>query len=640
MEGVFVESIEYCWPVLVAGQALFGSQLDWFFLAASILWRHKYVATLAYSLISPFLPAFIIGFLFVLYQPLRFLALLFDHTEPGPTDCGRPVFFKCQTTHRRVFPERHAFVYSYLVTGIPVSWKGQTGGMLSVETPRAPNMLGSLAPRGVRQVTWFEVNPEDHFQRGCANMGLREKLDVYLRSEGVEPTKYPYVYLITAPRILGYSFNPVSFWYMYNESKDLSAVICEVNNTFDERRVYLVYRNDTVPATRQLPNTSKGPVGPYGTHGRANGEPSTATFKIRNKWAKDFHVSPFNSRKGHYSIVASDPLGPNLDGFRRLDTTITLSSSKGHAKLVARLASLGEPLDPAKMSVLEKLGLLAGWGWIGLVTYPRIVREAAKLWFSRKLHVWYRPEPLGTNIGRRADVAEMELEGIFRQYLRCLVRRSPADIVVRYVPGGVDAPMETIRSPTAEETATGTNELELKVLTPAFYTRFVHYAHDFEAIFSEFRESCTISISNPDLLPRLVLKKSSPPVQVGSPIDYIYFKMIQNLRQRPSRIERPLRSSDGPKYKMTDQRVVDIRDFRLSSMDGYILSEATGETRKVYRAIVMRLFLAQHIALGSLGVLWLEGLILRGWFAWVLAAGMDSFVTIMASKIGMLLSAL
>lgn len=27
---------------------------------------------------------------------------------------------------------------------------------------------------------------------------------------------YPTVYLITAPRFLGYQFNPVSFWYVIN----------------------------------------------------------------------------------------------------------------------------------------------------------------------------------------------------------------------------------------------------------------------------------------------------------------------------------------------------------------------------------------------------------------------------------------
>lgn len=46
--------------------------------------------------------------------------------------------------------------------------------------------------------------------------------------------------LQTFPRIFGYAFNPVSFWYAYDENQKLNAVLCEVNNTFGERHFYVV----------------------------------------------------------------------------------------------------------------------------------------------------------------------------------------------------------------------------------------------------------------------------------------------------------------------------------------------------------------------------------------------------------------
>lgn len=290
------------------------------------------------------------------------------------------------------------------------------------------------------------------------------------------------------------------------------------------------------------------------------------------------------------------------------------------------------------MSVLEKLTLLLGWGWIGFATYPRIVKEAAMLWFARKLHVWYRPEPLSTSLGRRADSVEKELEGIFREYLRYLVQQSTTALVVKYVPSGVGAPTENMVSPLAKDGSKEIAELEFKVLTPVFYTRFVHYAHDFEAIFSEFRESCTISISNPDLLPSVVLKKPPAPVRVGNPIDYLYLRIIWHLRRRPDRIERPLRSSDKPKSEPTNQTIVDIRDFRPSSMDGYVFTKATAETRRQYRSAVARIFLAEYMGLGSLGVLWLEGFILRAGLAWFVATGMYPFVTMVVSEVRQIVS--
>lgn len=448
------------------------------------------------------------------------------------------------------------------------------------------------------------------------------------------------MYLITAPRILGYSFNPASFWYLYDETKTLDAVVCEVNNTFDERRIYLVSRdhNKTLPAQKfQSGSSGSPPLTRAEDAGCMKHEETPAPLKIRNSWEKDFHVSPFNSRKGKYSIIAADPLGEGLQGFRHLDTTITLASSKNHAKLVARLSSVGAPLEPENMSPLAKLKLLVGWGWIGFATYPRIVREAARLWFAHKLHVWYRPEPLAASLGRRADETELQLEGIFRQYLRHLTQQSSSPLIVRYIPSGFDSSVEVMRSPCAACPPGREAELEFKVLTPEFYRRFVHYAHDFEALFSEFRESSTVFISNPELLPQLVLKKPPPPVQVENLIDYLYFATIRNLRRRPARIERPLRSSDIPGSPAHDRTVEDIRDFRLSSMDGYVLSQLPGKERNAYRSIVARLFLAERIALGSLGLLWFEGLLLRAGFAWVVAAWVDPFLSGVVSEMLLLL---
>ncbi|SPN97428.1 uncharacterized protein DNG_00942 [Cephalotrichum gorgonifer] len=533
-------------------------------------------------------------------------ALPFSIPEAAaPTETGKPVFYKCRTTHRRMFPEKHAFGNSYLVVGIPVGWKGQSGGILSAEAPKAGWFVGRAA--------WFEVRAEDHLQRGGAELGLRGKLDAYLAAEGVDPAKYPSAYLITAPRALGYSFNPVSFWYLYDNTGTLEAVICEVNNTFDERRMYLVSRDET---QRKLGDSSL--VSEPGAISESQGDKQDVPPRIQQSFLKDFHVSPFNSRKGHYSIKANDPLEPGARDPCGFDTTITLSSSKGHPKLIARLFSLGSPLDPATLAPMEKLGLILGWGWVGLLTFPRIVKEAGALWFVRGLHVWFRPEPLSGSIGRQATTSEKFLEGVFRAYLRHLVRQSTGTLAVRYVPGGIDGPTETMRSSSAEGKGAATGELELRVLTPAFYSRFVHYAHDFEAIFTELRENETISISNPDLLPHLLLKKPSQAVGVRNLADYLYFSIIRWLRRVPPRIVRPLRSCDPPRQERT--RAEDIRGFRLSSMDGYALAEASSEVRRRYRSTVTRVLLADRIALGSPKVLWVGEVIVKAVVAWLLLA--------------------
>ena len=47
------------------------------------------------------------------------------------------------------------------------------------------------------------------------------------------------VVLQAFPRVIGYVFNPVCFWYCYDKDK-LVAIICEVNNTFGESHNYVI----------------------------------------------------------------------------------------------------------------------------------------------------------------------------------------------------------------------------------------------------------------------------------------------------------------------------------------------------------------------------------------------------------------
>lgn len=80
------------------------------------------------------------------------------------------------------------------------------------------------------------------------------------------------VVLVTMPRILGYAFNPVSFWLCEDKGGDLRAVIAEVNNTFRETHIYLCAHED----------------------GR---------IILKKDWlraGKLFHVSPFLAREGFY----------------------------------------------------------------------------------------------------------------------------------------------------------------------------------------------------------------------------------------------------------------------------------------------------------------------------------------------------
>ena len=82
------------------------------------------------------------------------------------------------------------------------------------------------------------------------------------------------IVLMTMPRILGYAFNPVSFWFCLDKAGEPRAVLADVTNTFGERHAYLLHHDDQRPITQNDWLTSR----------------------------KVFHVSPFLEITGHYEF--------------------------------------------------------------------------------------------------------------------------------------------------------------------------------------------------------------------------------------------------------------------------------------------------------------------------------------------------
>ncbi|KAK1829078.1 hypothetical protein QBC39DRAFT_139004 [Podospora conica] len=572
-------------------------------------WLRRLVASVASA--SSLKPAiFIFAIAFLAFPVLwRIFAETRAPTWDGP---GKVLIFPSRTTHMRLFPKKHHFSYSYLVVGIPVGWEGSIGGLLSVGVEASWNLSSWFAPSKWYQKGWFTVDARDFFERGHAGLGLRGKLDGYLKTQGVDPSEYPHAYLVTAPRFLGYQFNPVSFWYLYDADRTLAAVILEVNNTFGERRPYFLKQDDaTADRIEELLDASAE----EGSQADDRGD-STLRTTIKKSWPKDFHVSPFNSRKGSYSMTAHDPLSPRMQGTGPVVMNINLVSSKGHGKMVARLFPEAPTIDPSTMTWFAKAKFFTAWWWVGLFTLPRVLVEATKLFFKHGLHVWFRPEPLKGSLGREPDAIEEALEPIFRRYLRHAVEQSAASLAVKYVPPGLtEDTAETILTPAAREEKGKVEELVFKVLTPAFYSRFVYYAHDLEALLCEFQENATIYISRPDLLPKFVLKKPSPPLQLFGYLDFALFKAIQHLRRRPARIERPLTSSapSAPKAQ-----AVDIRNFRISPMDAFVLAHETPTARQAYRNSLLKLFLADRISFGFVLLLEVQRLLVQAFLAWTL----------------------
>ena len=128
-----------------------------------------------------------------------------------------------------------------------------------------------------RRLRLFSVNrpnvvslyDRDHFDDD--GLPLKEKVLAFLRREGIALDGGRIV-VLTQLRVLGYVFNPVSFYWCYRADGGLECMIAELNNTFGER----------------LPQLLRGP-GPEYDH------------------AKRLHVSPFMRLDQSYRYRFSEP---------------------------------------------------------------------------------------------------------------------------------------------------------------------------------------------------------------------------------------------------------------------------------------------------------------------------------------------
>lgn len=472
-----------------------------------------------------------------------------------------PKFFECRTTHARLFPKKHSFSYSYLLVGVPIGWRGATIPVLSSDVPASHGSTTSSK-------TWFSVHAEDYLERGFHVDGLAGKLRDYLTTQNASMDDYPYAYLVTAPRFLGFSFNPVSFWYLYDRTKNLAAMILEVNNTFDERRMYFLPREDT--------------------------ENTQASANFAQQWAKDFHVSPFNDRAGSYSLSAIDPFESKGEAENEIDNTIVLRSDNGKPKVIARVFSTKPGILPTNISGLKTLLFLARWWWVGFMTNPRILREARVLWV-KGLQVFYRPEVMTTSIGRTPTPEENTIEPFFHSWLQRVSNFSNA--AIKYIPAA-DRKQTTILYPESEdsrqENVAKREVLDIRILTPAWYAELGRNP-DLPQAFDQFcfdavPGQAMVHVSDPERFQRILQSFESTT------------KPAPNIKIHSS-CYRTLAGWLRGKHNSTPATSKSATRNQDAAFDNYLRSTADSKQLLEYERACLKILLADRLALGLTSLL-------------------------------------
>jgi DUF1365 family protein len=217
----------------------------------------------------------------------------------------------------------------------------------------SPNLLTHQGI-GDNRFGWIAFYDKDY---GNENLQSLDWVEHILKEHGPEDVDGE-IWLHTFPRVLGFIFNPVSFWFCHQANGELKAIIAEVNNTFGERHTYLLKsENNTV-----------------------------MTWGQELMAQKVFHVSPFFDVIGHYRFrfMQQTSSSPQPKFVSRID----YFQNETHT-LMTSISGSEYPLDHR-----SKLRAILNFPFLTISVVLKIHWQAVKLWI-KGAKFYKKPKPPG-----------------------------------------------------------------------------------------------------------------------------------------------------------------------------------------------------------------------------------------------------
>ncbi len=264
--------------------------------------------------------------------------------SPKAFSKSRSCLYECRVMHHRFEPRRHRFEYGIFMLYLDLDELDSLAGRLRLFSRNRPGL--------------YEFRDSDHLQfppTGHAG-GVRESLGRWLQTQGVQLPDDARIGLLTLPRVAGYIFNPVSFYFCQTAAGEPICAVTEVGNTFGELKPYLI--------------------------------PNDATAGKGNRFArvvpKHYYVSPFTAPDVCFDFKLTAP----DDSLR-----IAINDVSGDCTLlVSTLAGSRLPLTDAGL-----VRLTLKYPLVTLRVITLIHWQALKLWWKRV--PWHR-KAADTNLQR------------------------------------------------------------------------------------------------------------------------------------------------------------------------------------------------------------------------------------------------
>ncbi len=237
--------------------------------------------------------------------------------------------YECTIVHCRLKPKRNPFTYRVF--------------MFSVDIDELPQLGKTHFGFSHNRFNLFSIDDKDHINFSQPG-GIRENLTSWLVTQDISCPADARIQLLTFPRVLGYGFNPVSFYYIESNSGEPIAAVAEVVNTFREMKLYLM--DQLLPASLW--------------HRRV---------------AKNFYVSPFSDPGDEFDFhlgLPAESWRVNIDDYHGSEKVL-ISSVRGQRRELssARLVWYVVKYPLLSLKIIGLIHWHALLLWIGKVPFFR-----------------------------------------------------------------------------------------------------------------------------------------------------------------------------------------------------------------------------------------------------------------------------
>jgi uncharacterized protein len=234
-------------------------------------------------------------------------------TRRKPITEARSSLYECRVMHHRFSPKGHRFAYRIFMMAVDLDELGTLARGIPFLSINSRNLFSFM--ESDYMPTGEALHNASTAAASSPPSGLKARVIAFLRDRGVE-IPGGRITLLTLPRVAGYLFNPVSFYFCHDSAGRPVAAIAEVTNTFREVKPYFL------------------------SPGTLSGTPGAELF--RSRVPKFFYVSPFSDVDVAFDFqlqAPGDALSIRIDDYKGEERTLASAlTGRREALTCARLA--------------------------------------------------------------------------------------------------------------------------------------------------------------------------------------------------------------------------------------------------------------------------------------------------------------